>query len=137
MNLTDFILEHEAGDTAALLLSRTRWPEIDMEKAVTAIECRKRLRSKLPEWYTVPGIEYPDRLAAEQCSSSENAGWRILPEAWEWTVPHSQKFANQYFTMKCPQPVQQRLKRTSNFSAGTMSKSSTIPPARIPPSGTN
>ena len=76
MNLTDFILEHEAGDTAALLLSRTRWPEIDMEKAVTAIECRKRLRSKLPEWYAVPGIEYPDRLAAEQCSSSETASYK-------------------------------------------------------------
>ncbi len=76
MTLTDFILEHEADDTARLLLSRSRWPGIDVEKAVTAIECRKKLRTKLPEWYAIPGIEYPDRLAAEQCSSSETASYK-------------------------------------------------------------
>ena len=64
MTLTYFILEHEADDTASLLLSRSKWPGIDVEKAVTAIECRKKLRTKLPEWYAIPGIEYPDRLAA-------------------------------------------------------------------------
>ncbi|MGM9739658.1 MAG: hypothetical protein ACI3ZP_03560 [Candidatus Cryptobacteroides sp.] len=76
MDLTDFILEHEADDTARLLLSRGKWPGIDIDKAVTAIECRKRLKAKLPEWYAVPGIEYPDRLAAEQCSSSETASYK-------------------------------------------------------------
>ncbi|MGN1233678.1 MAG: hypothetical protein ACI4UJ_09585 [Candidatus Cryptobacteroides sp.] len=76
MDLTDFILEHETDDTARLLLSRGKWPEIDIDKAVTTIECRKRLKAKLPEWYAVPGIEYPDRLAAEQCSSSETAAYK-------------------------------------------------------------
>lgn len=76
MDLTDFILEHETDDTARLLLSRGKWPGIDIDKAVTAIECRKRLKAKLPEWYAVPGIEYPDRLAAEQCSSSETASYK-------------------------------------------------------------
>ena len=69
-------MEHEADDTARLLLSRSRWRGIDVEKAVTAIECRKKLRTKLPEWYAIPGIEYPDRLAAEQCSSSETASYK-------------------------------------------------------------
>lgn len=76
MNLGDFIIEHENDDTARLLLSKAKWPGIDMDKAVTAIECRKRLRTKLPEWYAVPGIEYPDKLAAEQCSSAETASYK-------------------------------------------------------------
>lgn len=78
MDLTDFILEHEADDTSKLLLSRGKWPEIDIDRAVTIIECRKRLKTKLPEWYAVPEIDYPDRLAAEQCSSAETASYKAF-----------------------------------------------------------
>ncbi len=83
MEIGDFILEHGNDDTAALILGRSRWPGIDMDRAVTAIECRRKLKNKLPEWYAEPGIIYPDKLCAEQCSSSFTAGYKasVVSEA--------------------------------------------------------
>lgn len=58
------------------MLSRNRWPDIDIDKAVTIIECRKKIRTKLPEWYEIPEIIYPDRLSSEQSSSSATAKYK-------------------------------------------------------------
>lgn len=76
MTLTEFIQEHENDDTARLMLSGNRWPDIDIDKAVTIIECRKKIRTKLPEWYEIPEIVYPDRLSSEQSSSSATAKYK-------------------------------------------------------------
>ena len=73
MTLDEFILEHENDDTSALLLARHRFPDIDIDLVVTTIECRRRLRRKVPSWYAVPSLRFPSRLAAEQCSSEETA----------------------------------------------------------------
>ena len=35
-----------------------------------------RMRKKVPEWAGVPGMEYPTRLAGEQCSSSATAAYK-------------------------------------------------------------
>ena len=35
-----------------------------------------RMRRKVPEWADTPGIEFPTRLATEQCSSSATAGYK-------------------------------------------------------------
>ncbi len=72
----EFVLEHEGDDPSRLMLSRGRWPEVDVNAAVTAIECRRKIRTKLPEWYTEPGIIFPDRICAEQSSSSETANYK-------------------------------------------------------------
>ncbi len=76
MTLADFIISHSADDTARLILNRHKWPDIDIEAAVTAIECRRKLRTKLPEWFAVPEIVYPDRISAEQASSSITAAYK-------------------------------------------------------------
>lgn len=76
MTLPDFIISHSADDTARLILNRHKWPDIDIEAAVTAIECRRKLRTKLPEWFAVPEIVYPDRISAEQASSSVTAEYK-------------------------------------------------------------
>lgn len=68
-----FITGHGSDNEDRLILSRDRWPDIDMELAVSTIECRKRLKAKVPEWYAVTSLVYPDRLCAEQCSSSATA----------------------------------------------------------------
>lgn len=78
MTLQEFISEHAGDDTTRLLLGKTKWPEIDMEKAVTAIECRRKIRTKLPGWYANTGIEYPDKLCTEQCSSEETATYKAV-----------------------------------------------------------
>ena len=72
----EFVLEHEGDDPSRLILSRGRWPEVDVNAAVTAIECRRKIRTKLPDWYAEPGIIFPDRICAEQSSSSETANYK-------------------------------------------------------------
>ena len=76
MTFADFILQHEADDPVRLLLSREKYPGIDLDLAVTTLEVRKKLKSKVPEWYAVPSLIYPSRLSGEQCSSSETARYK-------------------------------------------------------------
>lgn len=71
--LTRFVLDHGDDDTARLLLSRSKWPDIDMDLAVSTIESRRRLRTKLPSWYAVPTLLYPSSLSAEQSSGEPAA----------------------------------------------------------------
>ena len=89
MDFAQFILLHEGEDVARLALSRARFAaEVeDFDLALHTLECRSRLRTKLPEWYALPGLHYPNRLSAEQCSSSETARYKAavamkaIPEA--------------------------------------------------------
>ncbi|MBR0299696.1 MAG: hypothetical protein IJQ93_05180 [Bacteroidales bacterium] len=76
MTLEEFILEHENDDTAQLVLHRDRWPEIDVALASECISARRKLRSKVPEWYADPGIMCPIALSAEQCSSTATARFK-------------------------------------------------------------
>ena len=68
--LTDFVQEHLGEDTSKLLLKRNKWPEIDMNLAVSCIESRNKLRNKVQEWYSNPELVFPIALSAEQCSST-------------------------------------------------------------------
>ena len=76
MSFADFILQHETDDPVRLLLSREKYPEVDIDLAVTTLEVRRKLRTKVPEWYAVPSLVYPIRLSGEQCSSSETARYK-------------------------------------------------------------
>ncbi|MBR5384924.1 MAG: hypothetical protein IK143_03525 [Bacteroidales bacterium] len=70
-----FVREHLGDDTARLLLSRGRWPDVDVALAADTIEGMRRMRHKVPEW-DVPGLVYPDRLCTEQASSSATARFK-------------------------------------------------------------
>ena len=76
MSFADFILQHEADDPVRLLLARDKYPDVDIDLAVTTLEVRRKLRTKVPEWYAVPSLIYPFRLSGEQCSSSETAKYK-------------------------------------------------------------
>ena len=76
MTFSDFISQHENDDPVRLLLSRDKYPDIDMDLAATTLEVRKKLKTKVPEWYAVPSLVYPFRLSGEQCSSSETARYK-------------------------------------------------------------
>lgn len=71
--LTAFVLEHEGDDTGRLLLSAQRWPQIDMPRAVDCILSRRRMKTKVPQWYDFSSLIYPNTISAEQCSSSATA----------------------------------------------------------------
>ena len=66
VSFADFILLHEGDDPVRLLLSRDKLrdlhPDIDIDLAVTTLEVRRKLKSKVPEWYSVPSLIYPFRL---------------------------------------------------------------------------
>ena len=68
--LTGFVTEHLNDDTTRLIMTKAKWPEIDMELAVNCIESRRKLKGKVQEWCDEPGLIFPRRLSAEQCSSS-------------------------------------------------------------------
>ena len=76
MSFADFILLHEGDDQVRLLLARDKYPDVDIDLAVTTLEVRRKLRTKVPEWYAVPSLIYPFRLSGEQCSSSETARYK-------------------------------------------------------------
>jgi len=74
--LRDFIVEHLNDDTAALLLAAHRYQGIDVPFAVEQIEARKRLKTKLPEWYANADLIMGGRVPAEQCSSEATARYK-------------------------------------------------------------
>ncbi|MEG1586752.1 MAG: SAM-dependent methyltransferase [Bacteroidales bacterium] len=64
-----FIQEHLSDDTSKLLLSASKYPELDMPFIADQILARRQIKDKLPEWYINEEIILPSRIAAEQCSS--------------------------------------------------------------------
>ena len=74
--LRDFISTHLNDDTAELLLAAQRYQGIDVPFAVEQIEARKRLKTKLPEWYAHPDLIMGGRVPAEQCSSEMTARYK-------------------------------------------------------------
>ena len=67
--LRDFVQRHLDDCTADLLLSAHKYVGIDVAFAVEQIEARRRLRAKLPEWYSNADLVMGGRVPAEQCSS--------------------------------------------------------------------
>ncbi len=72
----EFILEHENDDVAKLLLAKDRYAGVDMQLAANTILSRRKLKNKLPSWYAEPSLIYPEKLSAEQCSSSGTAEYK-------------------------------------------------------------
>lgn len=71
-----FIKEHAADDTTRLLLSASRYPDIDMSFAVEQILARRQIKDKLPSWYVNDCLVFPAKIAAEQCSSEQTAMYK-------------------------------------------------------------
>ena len=71
--LTEFVTEHINDDVSRLVLDKGKWPEIDIDLAVSCIESRRKLKGKVQEWADDPRLVFPYRLSAEQCSSSSAA----------------------------------------------------------------
>lgn len=68
-----FIINHSDDNPHQLMLHAARYPEVDIAQAVKQIAARQRIRNKLPGFYSNPGIEYPQQLPLEQCSSEQTA----------------------------------------------------------------
>ncbi|MGM9762649.1 MAG: hypothetical protein ACI3ZQ_01350 [Candidatus Cryptobacteroides sp.] len=75
-NIDKFIEEHINDDVTKLILNREKWAGIDMDLAVNTIESRRKLRGKVQLWAETPGLRFPFKLSAEQCSSSFTAQYK-------------------------------------------------------------
>ena len=75
---TSFACEHENEDTARLLLSAARYPDIDMPLAVQQIEGRRTAREKWPSLLQSEDFLYPPRLNREQASSETAAAYKAI-----------------------------------------------------------
>jgi len=69
----EFILTNERSDTSALLLGASRYPDVDMTVAARCIEARRKLKVKVPSWFSHPDLLFPFPTALEQCSSEATA----------------------------------------------------------------
>ena len=77
MEFAEFILAHDGEDLASLALARSRYADFPaFDVALSTLEVRRKLRSKVPSWYAVPSLRYPLRLSGEQCSSEETARYK-------------------------------------------------------------
>ena len=65
----DFVNAHHEEDTARLLLSAARYPDIDIPAVVQQIEGRRTAREKWPSLPKCEEFLYPPRLNREQASS--------------------------------------------------------------------
>ena len=68
-NFFTFIEEHEGDDVEKLRLKRFSNYDFDTSFAITQIECRKKIRKKLPEIYGKKRFLFPSVLSTEQCTS--------------------------------------------------------------------
>ena len=74
--LTEFVIKHLNDETSRLILDRGKYPEIDIDLAVSCIESRRKLKGKVQEWYDQEGMIFPLKLSAEQCSSSATGKYK-------------------------------------------------------------
>lgn len=88
MDFAEFISAHSQDDPATLALARSRYASevalpdgfaagtAPFDLALSTLEVRRKLRTKVPAWYAVPSLVYPLRLSGEQCSSEATARYK-------------------------------------------------------------
>lgn len=75
--IQQFAEEHLHEDTSKLLLSASRYPDIDIAAAVQQIEGKRAAKEKWPTLFSTAGYEYPPRINREQSSSEATARHKI------------------------------------------------------------
>lgn len=75
--LKEFIETHIDDDTDRLLFQKSKWPDIDMGRAISTILGHRKLKAKVPSWYRNPALIFPNSLCTEQCSSEFTAEAKV------------------------------------------------------------
>ncbi|MBP1640581.1 MAG: hypothetical protein H6Q17_2164 [Bacteroidetes bacterium] len=71
-----FIAQHADENTHRLLLSASRFPDIDMEFVVRQLEGWRKAKEKFPSLCSIEDFIYPVKLSMEQCSSELTATYK-------------------------------------------------------------
>lgn len=75
-DIQQFIVDNEQVDGQKLLLRHKEILGVPTASIVSQIQGRRKVKDKLPRWYTTPGIIYPPTLNLEQCSSEATAQYK-------------------------------------------------------------
>lgn len=75
-NIAELAAKYQDSDITRLILDKGKYPQTDMEAVVSCIECRKKLKGKVPQWYEDKRLVFPAKISAEQCSSSATAAYK-------------------------------------------------------------
>lgn len=71
-----FINRHQSDDVRDLALQARKYPNVDMQVAITQIAGRQIATEKIPSWKEIEDIRYPKHLSLEQCSSEITARYK-------------------------------------------------------------
>jgi 16S rRNA G966 N2-methylase RsmD len=72
-DIQNFLIEHEGEDEKQLVLKQKEIFGVPSFIIASQLSGRKKIKSKLPTWYTTKGIIYPRAINLEQCSSEATA----------------------------------------------------------------
>ncbi len=71
-----FIQDHLDVDPVELVLKGNTYPDIPIKEVAEQIASRKKVESKLPEWYKNSEIIFPNKQNLEQASSEITAKFK-------------------------------------------------------------
>ena len=72
----EFLREHASDDVNKLLLSASRFPDLNIPFLVEQILSRRQIKDKLPSWFANDNLVFPAKITAEQCSSEVTAMYK-------------------------------------------------------------
>lgn len=75
-DVQDFITQNLKAETSKLLFKGSPFDTISIQELVEQIEAKKRCEKKLPTWFTIENIYYPNKLHIEQTSSEITAKYK-------------------------------------------------------------
>lgn len=73
-------------DLSRLLLSASKYPDMDIPFLVEQIAARRQIRDKLPSWYADERLVFPTKITVEQCSSEQTAAYKQRLVGADWTM---------------------------------------------------
>lgn len=76
IRLSEFVKEHLNDDVQRVLLSSSRYPDIDVRLAVNMIIAKRKISKKVPSWENVTDLYFPVNLSLEQASSEITANYK-------------------------------------------------------------
>lgn len=71
-----FIAAHASDDVRRLALNAKVAEGVDLRAALVQIEGAQRLKYKAPRFAATAGVEFPERISLEQCSSEATAAYK-------------------------------------------------------------
>lgn len=74
--IVELVKEHEGGDYSSLIFKGGEEDNHLYREAFHTLECREKVKHKIPEWYDNYQIKYPRSLSVEQSSSQITAEYK-------------------------------------------------------------